>query len=159
MRIQISHNAPEVRRAIQKKPAAVRRQVDKKLGRGAQEVAREARRNAPKADSLLTNSVHVFRHGEGDYSVFAGTDYALPVEEGTGPGGSPPDQTLADWVRVKGITPADPDMDMDDLVYVIGRSIRESGTPAQPFMAPALEAKRDRLAQLVRQGTAEGLRA
>ena len=159
MKVQISHNAREVRQAIAKKPRAVMAALDRKMGRGAQEVAREARRGAPKAESLLTNSIHVFRHGEADYSVFAGQEYAPYVEGGTGPGGTPPDQSLEDWIRVQGITPRDPDMDMDDLVYVIGRSIREHGTPAQPFMGPALDKTRDRLAVLHAQGVAEGLRA
>lgn len=159
MKIQITHNAREVQRALRKKPRQVMAALDSKMHRGALEVSREARRNAQKAFSTLTNAIHVYRHGQADYSVFAATDYARMVEEGTDPGGMPSDQTLEDWIKVKGITPSDPSMDLDDLVFLLGRGIHEHGTPAQPYMEPALEAKRDRLAELMHQGVQQGLRA
>lgn len=159
MRITISHNAREVQQAIRQKPRQVMAALDSKMHRGALEVSREAKRNAPKAFSTLANAIHIYHHAQADYSVFAATDYARMVEEGAGPGGMPSDQTLEDWIKVKGITPADPAMDVDDLVFLIGREIHEHGTPAQPYMQPALEAKRDRLAVLIREGVQQGLRA
>lgn len=159
MRIQITHNSEAVQKAVRQRPNQVMRALDRKLERGAHEVAREARRMAPKAFSQLTNAIHIFRHGRADFSIFAATNYAKAVEEGASGGGIPSHQSLLDWIKVKRITPRNPEMDADDLAYVIGRSILAKGTPAQPFMQPALNSKRDRLHELVSQGLAEGLRA
>jgi hypothetical protein len=74
------------------------------------------------------------------------------------PAPAPPRRSILDWIRVKRITPNDPDMSDDDLAFVIARSIVRKGTPAQPYLEPALRSKTNRIYDLVRQGAERGLR-
>lgn len=66
------------------------------------------------------------------------------MEEGTGPGGWPSDQSMVDWISVKGITPNDPSMNEWDLAFLFARSIALHGTPKQPFMQPAFDINKGR---------------
>jgi len=143
---------------MRRAPSILLRHIDAGLGRGALEVSREARRQAPKAFSTLTQSISVDRERPLHYVVAPSVDYAGIVEQGGDSGGFPPQQALLDWIRVKGITPDDPEMDENDLAFVIGQSILNNGTPAQPYMAPALKAKRTRVFELVQRGARRGLR-
>lgn len=111
----------------------------KLLRRLSQEGAREARRHAPKAESTLTNSIRDKHQSASFHQIVAGVHYARYVEEGTDKGGWVPDQTMLDWIDVKGITPDDEDMSMEQLAYLIQTKIFNQGTPAQPFMKPAFE--------------------
>jgi len=111
----------------------------KLLRRLSQEGAREAKRHTPKAESTLTNSIRTKQQSASHHQIVADTHYAKYVEEGTGRGGWVPDQTMMDWLDVKGITPDDEDMSIEQLVYLIQTKIFYNGTPAQPFMKPALE--------------------
>ena len=123
--------------------------IDRAIGRGAQEVAREAKAKAPKAFSTLTQAIIATRESPGTHIVTAGTRYARYTEEGTGPGGIPPLQAMKDWIRVKRIVPRDPNMSQDQLAHVIRRSITRRGTPDQPFLRPALADKIPRIRELV----------
>lgn len=159
MRIVIDSNVQELTRSLNYASRGVLMEfIDRYLGRGAQEVAREARRRAPKAFSTLTHAIKTRRIGQADYKVTAGTMYSRPLEEGSRPGGLPRPVSLYYWIRTKRIKPRDPKMDERDLAFAISRSIYKKGTPAQPFMLPALEAKSDRLRILMQQGIAAGLR-
>lgn len=151
------HNTPEVIAAFMRAPAVMTREADRGLGRAAIEVAREERRLAPKAFSTLTQSIIHRRVRPLYYEITAGVNYALAVERGAGPGGSPPRQTLEDWIRVKGITPRE-NTTLRGLAFLIGRSIRRKGTPAQPFAEPALRNMTPRVIALMRQGVANGIR-
>lgn len=146
---RIEHNAGQVAELSRRAPDRVEVALGRAFSRAAHELARKAKRRAPKAHSHLVNSIIVTRLGRVDYLIGSGMDYAYMVHEGTGSGGNPPRQVLLDWIRVKGITPNNPDMSMDDLAFLIGRSIRGKGTPAQPFLRDALEAHRPRIEELV----------
>lgn len=156
--VSIRLDDARVRAGFEKAPGALMRHISRNLHRGALEVSREARKNSPKAFSTLTHSITVERETPFRYRVGSGVDYAPMVEDGAGSGGRPPRQSLLDWIRIKRITPNDPEVSADDLAYVIGRTIARKGTPAQPYLAPALESKRSRLLQLVEQGAEAGLR-
>lgn len=157
LRINTRIDDRQVRRALQLAPVTMTRHIDRAVGRAAQVVARSARRNAPKAFSTLTNSIRAQRRSPFRQHVGPGVEYGRMVEEGTGPGGTPPRQTLIDWIRVKGIRPNDPTMTMRDLEFVIGRKIRERGTPAQPYLQPALEENESAVTDLIRRGVERGL--
>ncbi|MEW6647193.1 MAG: hypothetical protein AB1450_08350 [Pseudomonadota bacterium] len=144
--------------AMRNTPRVMLKHLERGLDRAAHEVAREERRVTPKAFSTLTNSVQVLRTGRLERVIAPGVDYAPMVEEGTGPGGNPPQQTLVDWIRAKRIEPRDPTMDVEDLAFVIGRSIREKGTRPQPFAQPTHEKMQGRVVELVRQSAMDGLR-
>jgi hypothetical protein len=158
MDIQIIHNAGDIAEAVAKKPEAVLREVDKALERGAIEVSREARRRAPKFRTELTNSIQIDARTL-EYTIRANAGYAAYREQGTGPGGRPPLKEMLDWIRLKRITPADPRMTVRGLAHLLRRSIARKGSQATPFFRPALEAKRDRLTELVEAGAAKGLAA
>jgi len=143
---------------LRRAPRTMERHQRRGVGRALQELAREAKRRAPKAASTLTNSIRAIHPTPLAGAVASGVAYARYVEEGIRPGSWPPEQDLMEWIRTKGLVPDDPSMDREDLAYVIARAIHRRGIPAQPFMAPTYEAKRDRVEQILRRSTAEGLR-
>ncbi len=128
--------------AFEAGPEILIRHLDKALGRVVRQMARDARKGAPKADSTLTQSISQRQPSPLTGEVFAGVDYARMVEEGTGPGGTPHWATLVEWIKRHRITPRDPGMDEADLTFLIGQKIYHRGTPAQPYMKPALEKNR-----------------
>ncbi len=143
---------------MQRFPDALLRQADLGVQRAGDELARGMRREAPKAHSILTNSIQRTKLGQGIHAVVAGAHYAKPVDRGTGRGGFPPEQSLLDWIRVKKIQPNDPSMSQRDLAYVIARSIFRRGTPSQPFATETKEKMQPRIMQVIRGGVARGMR-
>lgn len=140
--------------AMQQAPQVMERAIEAKLWRGAEEVAREAKSDAPKAFSNLVNSIRADRIGPLHYQVVEGMNYGRPVEEGTRPHFPNPD-ALRPWVeRVLGVRGPE----ARDKAFLIARTISRRGTRAQPYMQPAAESKTSRLFELVQQGVDEGLR-
>ena len=158
MRIDLSDNSRAVVAAFMRSPQVMASEVDLGLKRGALEVGRTERQAAPKAFGTLAQSVIDRRVASMHHQVTAGVNYALAVERGSGPGGSPSQQTLEDWIRVKGIAPRTPGTTTRALAFLIGRKIRRRGTPAQPFAEPTLREKQPRVLQLVRQSLERGVR-
>lgn len=158
MRLVIDSNAQDIYESLEAgSRGLLMKFVDREIKRGALELAREARARAPKAFSTLTQSITMRHRGVADYEVTAGTDYAVAVEKGTGPGARPKPMRLYYWIRVHGIKPRDERMDERDLAFAISRSIFRKGTRSRPFMGPAFDAKRDRLRELMQRGVASGL--
>jgi hypothetical protein len=96
------------------------------------------KRGAAKAHSVLTNSINAELTGPLSARAVAGAAHGAYVEHGTGPGGSPPRQSLLDWMRVHGIATGD-DAEDNRTAFLISRAIHKRGTRAQPFAAPARE--------------------
>ncbi len=154
MRVEVRIDVAGAREAFARAPSVLLQAIDNALHRGALEVAREARRRAPKSFSTLTQSIHSARSGALDYVVRPGVNYAAAVEYGTRPGYFPPPLALLPWVRQKlAASPAD----ALRLAHALARSIHRRGTRAQPFLAPAAEAKSSRVIELVRAGVAAGI--
>ncbi|MFP4615569.1 MAG: HK97 gp10 family phage protein [Thiohalorhabdus sp.] len=143
---------------LRRAPRTMDRNLRRGVSRSLQELAREARRRAPKATSTLTNSIRAIKPLPLAGMVVPGVAYARYVEEGIGPGSWPPQQDLVEWIRTRGVTPDDPSMDDEDLAYVIARAIHQRGIPPQPYMAPTYEAKRDRVEQILRRSAYDGLK-
>lgn len=81
----------------------------------------------------LRSSIRVRKAGDGTYvDVYTNVQYAAAVEFGSRPH-FPPIAPLSDWSKKKLGT---------DLGYVIARKISREGTPAKPYLFPALEAER-----------------
>lgn len=160
MPLELTIEASALQRALLASPRALERHLDRAIGRVTQEIARDARIKAPKAFSTLTNSIRGFRPSTSEGIVAPGVDYARLVEEGTEGGGDrlPPTRNLLDWVKVKGISPNDPDMTQEDLAFAIARSIAVKGTPAQPYLRPALEENRARAERLISRAIDDALR-
>jgi hypothetical protein len=142
MGLQIHHRG--LMQAISQGPAVLRKHMNLAVLRTVMEIARYARRYAPKAFSTLTQSINHRMVNALTGEVAPHVDYAEMVETGTGPGGFPTDEAIFRWIKVKGIQPRDPGMDQRDLSFVIARSIALEGTPKQPYMAPALAASQAR---------------
>lgn len=142
MSLELTVNSRALQRAMQAGPQILGKHLTRAIERVVLEMAREARRRAPKAFSTLTNAISSVMVSPAEGQVFAGVDYARAVEEGTRGGRMPPRQNLEDWIRVRRIQPDDPDMSPRDLAFVMARAIAKKGTPAQPFMRPAYEAQR-----------------
>lgn len=163
------------RDALGRIPAEVERAVEVQLALGAEEVARDAKRNAPKLYSTLANSIRAERVGALHYRVSTGMNYARGVEEGTGPAAGkaryyPNPESLLQYLQMS------PQMrrfewkrkgslmrDLQEAVLPLRAkqmawAIYMKGTKARPFMQPAAEANRSRLFELVALGVDEGLK-
>ncbi len=159
LRLNFEIRDRQVRAALARSPGVVRRRAVRGLERGAIEVAREGKRRAPKAESTLTNSIGHRFTGPMTIEVGPTVRHGDVMEHGREPGGPmPPIEPLIDWIRTRRISPYDEAMDERDLAFVIARSIQQHGTPAQPYMGPAIDAKRDRVTELVRAGVRDGIK-
>jgi hypothetical protein len=140
-------NALYLARVFAAAPHILERNMEHQISRVIKEMARTARKEAPKAMSGLVTAIKDVMVSAFEGQVVAGKDYAQAVEDGTGiygPSGQasgkmPPKDNILDWMRVTKITPRDPSMSEDQLEFLIARKIATQGTPEQPFMAPALE--------------------
>lgn len=104
--------------------------VDDLLAEIALEVEREAKRRAPVDTGRLRSSISTFKDGPLQHGVVANVEYGAFLEFGTGRLGAGTDP---------GPTPPD---------YVHGPRI---GMVAQPFLRPALEVVRGRVADMLRR--------
>ena len=145
--LALTVDTERLQQAMARAPVRLVSELNRAIGRIVLEMARAAKRKAPKATSLLTNAIGGLQVSPIEGLVFAGVDYASAVEQGTGiygpqgaaSGRMPPTANILDWIKVKRIQPDDPHMSPRDLAFVIARSIARKGTPAQPFMAPAFK--------------------
>lgn len=155
MEIRIEIDAARLREGLRRAPQVLHRHVDGALSRGALEIARDARRRAPKAFSTLVNSIHSRQIGDLHYEVAPGVNYAAWVEGGRDPGKRPGTANgLREWVKLKtGLA----DKPLDRATFAISRAIGKRGIKAQPYMGPALEAGESRLRALVNAAVERGL--
>ena len=154
--ISISIDARRARSAFARAPDVMARAIDVKLARGAEEVARTAKRGAPKAFSNLANSIRAQRIGALNYQVATGMNYGRSVEEGRLPGKQPGvSNGLMEWVKFRTGLSGRP---LDRATFAIARSIGRRGIRPQPYMQPAADASRSRLFDLVQQGVDEGIK-
>jgi len=157
MKLQLkTMGAEALVRRLAAAPGILHDEVDRALQRGAMEVAREAKKRAPKAFSTLTTSIISNHQYTLKHYVQAGVNYAYGIEHGTKPGHRPSTQSIIDWIKIKGIEPAD--MSLDSAAFLIARKIYNRGTDAQPFLRPALDNHRSRILQLVRDGERRALK-
>jgi hypothetical protein len=134
--IKLVMNDKKLKRYLQVAPAKITGQQNKLLRRLSLEGKREARSQAPKNQSTLTNSIQAKSVGPSYHQIVAGAHYAAYVENGVGPGGSIPDQAFEDWFNTNRITI---DIEYDSFQYLVNKRIREQGQIEQPFMRPAYE--------------------
>ena len=119
------------------------------LGEANQATANEifdlARRNLQENDSIAWGNLYdsvVTEVSARGLAIWVGSTspYAAYVEFGTRPHW-PPVDAIEDWCEVKGIPV--------EAAFLIARKIAERGTPARPFMRPALkEGQRNHLARI-----------
>lgn len=155
--VTITHNVGDVAAAIERRGSAAVAAVDRALGRGAREVARDAQREAPKFRSQIATSAQTEHTAPLVHTVRFGARHAAYVERGTGAGGRPTLAEMLDWLRLKGITPRIPGMSQRSLAALIRKRIAQRGIKAQPFAQPALERNIPAIAQRVRAAVASSL--
>lgn len=112
--------------------------LDDAVDEGVQETAKQieltAKQNAPVDTGTLRNSIGYNRIEPGVFEVGAGVDYAADVEFGTAPHVITP--TDADALAFEG----------QDGELIFRQSVDHPGTPAQPFLRPALQEHQSDLA-------------
>lgn len=147
----VSVNNRQVVQALNAGVSAMPINIDQAVQRAAIEVGRKLKAAAPKAFSTLTNSIKEDRVALMEWRVGPHVDYAEAVEKGTSGGGFVPFKAIVSWIKTKGIQARNPEMDLNDLAWVIQKKILKSGSPAQPFVQPVVDSgfPEQRLQQLV----------
>lgn len=160
--------------AMSAAPDVVRKHVGPAVLRGANEIAAEEKRLAPKSLSALVNSIIVGPAGDLAYQVSPGVDYAAYVVHGSGPAaGRPryypnPDnllQYLMTSPRARGFDRfkrsargrLEQEMDLVRRSQSFAWWIYQHGTKPQDFVTPAVAAKRDSCVEFVRDAVAAGI--
>lgn len=128
--------------------------LDRFVQRAANEFARAEKIQAPKALSLLTNSIQATKLDTAYYSVGPKVKYAAAVNNGGRPHWAPL-QPLKDWLRVvKRVT--DPH-ELHDRAKGLQRFIASHGTKANPFVQRTRTKMDDRVIELLRTGAATAI--
>ncbi|MBF8179655.1 HK97 gp10 family phage protein [Herminiimonas contaminans] len=131
------------------------RTLDRFVQRGAQEFGREEKKQAPKAFTILTNSVAVKKNGIADYTVRPGSKYAAWVNNGTAPHQAPL-QPLMQWLRLtKRVSDG---KELYARARGLQRFIAAHGTKANPFVDRTREAMHGRVMVLLHDGVHTGIR-
>jgi hypothetical protein len=135
--------------------------VERFVKRAAEEVAREERRLAPKAESTLTNSIEAERVSAFEYRAGPHAQHGPYVGPRGGYRGPPPVSAILDWVKVRRLAPRNPAWDQRDLAWAISRSIARRGTPADHFVQPVRDSgvMRERVRTWLLRGVEAGLKA
>lgn len=109
----------------------------------ALDIERDAREQAADNGSVdlgdLVAGIRAEAQGDLTWTVTAYAEHSIYVEEGTRPH-MPPVEALRGWADRHGMDP-----------WPLALHIREHGTPAQPFMAPAVERNRGPFMSAMRQ--------
>ena len=101
--------------------------VDQAVEKTALEVERSAKQNAPVDTGTLRSSIQTAPAGVAEYLVGTNIEYAPDVEFGTDPHVITPDE--ADALAFEG----------SDGELVFTQRVEHPGTPAQPFLRPAVD--------------------
>lgn len=101
--------------------------IDRGIQKTALQVERTAKQRAPVDTGTLRKSIGYRDTGELQYAVGSSVKYAPHVEFGTAPH-MPPVDELRDWAN-----------DHNADAWALAMHIKQEGTPAQPFLRPALK--------------------
>lgn len=173
-RIDIRIDDARVLEAFSKAPEVMKRYVGEAVKTGSGEITTEAKARVPQSHGALLNSIGQEQIDETTWMVVARTEHAAMVEYGTGPAAGKkkyypnPDnllQYLMTSPKARGFDRwkrsdrgrLEQEMGMVRRAQAFAWWIYQHGTKAQPFMAPAAEAKRDRCTELVRAAVSKGL--
>jgi len=162
-----------VQSALARAPSVLTAAIERGLSRAAFELSKEASDRAPRAEGNLADSILPKRISALEYRVSPSKEYARFVEGGGGLGGWPEFLTLREWIKRKNLVAkdivneatgkrrrrktGDINREATRLAYAIRESIYQKGTPAQPFLRPALEHTENRLRAIVRDAIERGL--
>lgn len=172
---QVLHDET-VQAGLREGPEHVIRHVEAAQLKGAHLIARTAKLNAARiaAFSTLANSIGVNKVAPLHFEVRAATNYARPVEEGTGPAAgrasyTPNSTHLLAYIKRRGNIRwqgrpgsqrrRDLMREIRDRAFALAMHIRKHGTKASPFMRPALAQHREEVLHLMRMGAYTGAKA
>jgi len=111
--------------------------LERSLARGAQLTAREMKREAPKAETLLANSIKADQQTRLSWFVGPHVAHGLYVERGRRPGGRmPPIQKIIDWARVVLRPSAGEER---NVAWRVARKIARQGIPPNRFARRTFE--------------------
>lgn len=143
MDISIRIDDAAVVRGFERFPDRMTAALDAAIWRGAEEIARGEKRNAPKAFSTLTNSIRAERLAPMHARVVTGVNYARPVEEGRAPGKMPGTANgLLEWVKQK---TGQSGKELDRTAFVIARAIGRKGIKATRYAERTVESEANRI--------------
>ena len=153
----------------------VQAQVVRELDLQAQLVAQLMRKNAPKFQSVLTNSIHVERPSATVRVIAPGVDYAQAQEFGIKPGGKglprfsdSGSAAIVAWLQTKmGGAPNKRatkkrqafELELRDRYEGLAWHIRRRGMKASPFVRPTFDQKVGSVAAALKAAVARGLAA
>lgn len=173
-RIEIRINDARVLEAFTRAPDVMKAHVGGAVRSGAGEIATEAKNLAPILETVLRNSINIKQNSALEWVVHPAAQYAAAVELGTGPAAgrakyypnrdnllqylmtNPKARGFSRWKRSERGR-LEQEMIVKQRAQAFAWWIYQHGTKAQPFMAPAAEAKRDRCTELVRAAVSKGL--
>lgn len=154
--------------AFRRAGGVVLERADMGLAQGALLIQRDAVQRVPKATGWAQRNIHVGRIAPLVHEVISRSLHAGFIERGTNlfgptktasgnrmlPDGAVSD--IANWIRVKGITPR-PGVTPEQLPWLIARKIARDGTRAQPYMEPARVAMEPQVVERVTANVRQGL--
>lgn len=173
--VSVRVESSKLQAALRAAPDVMHRHVDGAVLRGANEIAAEEKRLAPKSLSALVNSIIVGPAGELAYEVRPSVNYAPHVVHGSGPAvGKPryypnPDnllQYLMTSPKARGFARfkrsergrLEQEMGLVRRAQAFAWWIYQHGTKPQDFITPAVTNKRGACEVYIRQAVDRGLR-
>lgn len=152
--IGVQHNAYTVAARLEARGPAMARELGNELDVQARLVARTMRREAPKFQSVLVNSIHVEKPDAMQRVVAPGVDYAQAVHDGVKPGKGlprffdPEANDIVRWLESKVRGPKGKprrgtgrftaaELELRDRYQGLSWHVRQYGTKANPFVERA----------------------
>lgn len=135
-------------------PAVFVSTLDRFVNRGAMELEREEKLQAPKAFTTLTHSITVQKNAQADYSVTPMARYAAAVNDGGRPHKAP---LLPLYLWLKYTKRVSDEKELRARTYGLQRFIARNGTKANPFVSRSVIRKQGTVVRFIRQGVAQGI--
>lgn len=170
MKVSVKVDTRQALAAFDAAEDVLRRHLNGAVKRGAEAIAEEQMRLAPKFDSALLNGIRVEPAGDLAWAVRQGTSYAAHVVLGTGPAAgrkkyypnpdnlfqylmtSPKARGFKRWSRSKkpGKDRGSQELNLWFRSRAFAWWIYQHGTRPQDYVTPAVEAKRDACVEFIR---------
>lgn len=162
MDVRIEIHDEQAKAMLTQVDSRVRQAVHDAIWRGAEELARVAKRNAPTLFATLNSSIRAEQVGELHFRVATGVNYARAVEEGTGPAAGKkkyypnpialqqylmqsPRMRGHKWAKAGSRKRGEQELDIWFRSRALAWYIYQHGTKPQPYMQPAFESQKDRI--------------
>lgn len=157
--------AADILAVLNRAPDIVNKHIRKALTKSGLLVEREARLKVPQATRAAMRSITSSVKGSGAEMhtlVQVGEPYGWFIEYGRRPGKMPPHgagSSLALWAKAVGIisSGSNPTYLEQGILFVMARAIGAHGTRPQPFLEPAFEESRQKIAGYFRDAVVDAI--